>query len=50
MAGGSEYMLRLRPIPAGTDHLGRDAAYRLKLLLKRAQRDLGMRAVAVWQI
>jgi hypothetical protein len=43
-------MVRFKAVPGGVDHLGRDGPYRLKLLLKRAWRDLGLRAEAVWQV
>lgn len=41
---GEIFTLHLRPVPPGKDHLGRDAAYRLKLGLKYLLRACGLRA------
>jgi hypothetical protein len=38
-------MLVIRPEPKGSDHLGRDATYRLRILLKRMLRAYGWRVV-----
>lgn len=39
------FVLTLRPVPTGPDHLGREPLYRMKRFLKRLLRDCGMRCV-----
>lgn len=45
MNSGRRFILTLRPEPEGRDHLGREPAYRLKLVLKRLLRDAGFRCI-----
>jgi hypothetical protein len=42
-----EFVLRLRPVPAGRDDRGREPDYRLKIGLKRLLRNYGLRCVSV---
>lgn len=41
------FIVILRPVPHGVDHLGRDPHYRLRVLLKRALRYFGLRCEQV---
>lgn len=45
-----EFELRLRPLPDGRDGLGRDAVYRLKLILKRLGRDYGFQCTGIREL
>ena len=47
MANKTTFIIELCPEPVGNDSLGRSPDYRLKLLLKRALRQLGLRALVV---
>lgn len=46
----AEYVITLRPEPAGRDGFGREPAERLRMVLKRLLRAYGFRCVSVRQV